>query len=189
MTNQFAESMHQDASELIQACITGNQMAWNELVERYGKLVYSIPFHYGLSAEDADEVFQNVFTIVFRQLGQLRSHKAFVGWLITITRRETVLVARKLHSQSELGDDIEDHQPPPTEVVQRWERLHYIREALRRLGSPCRELLTILFIEEPAPSYDEIAKRLKMPVGSIGPNRGRCLKKLEAILLELKVDL
>lgn len=189
MAYNFGRLMHQDDHALLQACIDGNQIAWNELVERYGRLVYSIPYRHGLAPEDAEEVFQNVFTIVFRQLEHLRNHDAFAGWLVTITRREVFLVSRKSHHQSELDDNIEDHQPPPVELVQRWERLHFIHEALKRLESPCRELLTILFLEEPAPSYEEIAKRLKMPVGSIGPNRGRCLRKLEIILSDMKVDL
>lgn len=188
MTHHLIEFKDQDESELIQACIDGNQIAWNELVERFKKLIYSIPYQYGLSPDDAEEVFQNVFTIVFRHLGKLRNHKAFVGWLITITRREALLVARKSRPQSELSEDLEDHQTPPPELVQRLEQLHYVRQALRRLEPPCQELLTILFVEEPAPSYDVIAKRLKIPIGSIGPNRGRCLKKLESILREMKID-
>ncbi len=159
------------------------------MVERYGRLVYSIPCRRGLSAEDADEVFQNVFTIVLRQLPQLRNPEAIAGWLITIAHRESILVSRKFHPHPELSDEIEDIKSPPIESLQRWERQHYVRIGLQRLESPCRELITILFLEDPVPSYDEIAKRLRVPIGSIGPNRGRCLKKLEAILAEMEVDL
>jgi RNA polymerase sigma factor (sigma-70 family) len=185
----LGQLMYQDESALIQDCLNGSQPAWNKLVERYSRLVYSVPRHYGLPTEDAEEVFQNVFVIVFRHLAKLRKHQALAGWLITIARRESMLVGRKSRPHLELNDDIEDSQPLSHELVQRWERQHYLREALRQLGSPCRELLTILFLEDPLPSYGEIAKRLGMAEGSIGPKRARCLKKLEAILSAMGVDL
>ena len=180
--------MYKDDTALIQACIDGKDVAWRELVERYGRLVYSIPLRYGLSSVDADDVFQNVFTIVFNQLSQLRNQKVLAAWLITITWRESRRVLKLARNQDGLDEKIEDDQPPPPDQVQARERQHIVHQALSQLGSPCRELLTILFLETPTPRYEEIAKRLGVPVGSIGPTRARCFKKLEALLVSIGWD-
>ncbi|HYN88697.1 MAG TPA: sigma factor, partial [Ardenticatenaceae bacterium] len=74
-------SVYRSDPALIQACINGDQSGWNELVDRYGRLVYSIPQRYGLSATDADDVFQNVFTIVLRRLESLRDQTRLSAWL------------------------------------------------------------------------------------------------------------
>ncbi len=85
--------MPRDDSQLIQACLDGDNGAWKELVERYGRLVYSIPIRYGFSSADADEVFQNVFVIVFRQLRKLRQQAALAAWLITMSGPDKVAVS------------------------------------------------------------------------------------------------
>ena len=181
--------MHQNESALIQSCLAGNQTAWDEFVEQYGRLVYSIPRRYGLGTEDCEEVFQNVFAITYRQLSSLRNSKAVIGWLATIAHRETLRLLRQTHPQDELDEKIEDSQAPPIEQVQRWERQHYLRQALGKLEATCRELLTILFLRDPPPVYEDIAKQLKLSVGSIGPYRARCMKKLESVLASMGIDL
>jgi RNA polymerase sigma factor (sigma-70 family) len=178
-------TMYTNDTSLIQACIDGEDAAWRELVERYGRLVYSIPLRNGLSSVDADDVFQNVFTIVFNQLSRLRNQNVLAAWLITITWRESRRLIKLARNQDGLDEKIEDDQPPPPDQVQTWERQHMVHQALGQLGSPCRELLTILFLETPTPRYEEIAKRLGVPVGSIGPTRARCFKKLEALLVSI----
>jgi RNA polymerase sigma factor (sigma-70 family) len=177
-----------DDSELIQSCIRGDDGAWKELVDRYARLVYSIPIRYRLYGADADDVFQNVFGIVFRQLGKLRHQTAFAAWLITITHRESLRVLRLTRSHEDLEDTISDSSTPPTDRLEQWERQHYVHEALKRTEQPCRDLLTALFLESPTPSYDKIAARLGMPVGSIGPTRARCFRKFESLLVSMGFD-
>ncbi len=172
---------------LIQACLDGDESAWKELVERYGRLVYSIPRRYGLSAVDADDVFQNVFTIVLRSLHSLRNQTCLSAWLITITHRETRRYAKGAPMNVELDETIPDLSNPASDQVQRWELQQSVREALEELNPCCRELLTALLKDE-APSYEELAKRLGMAVGSIGPTRARCFKKLESILVARGLD-
>jgi RNA polymerase sigma factor (sigma-70 family) len=174
-------------AHLIKACLDGDEKAWNDLVERYARLVYSIPRRYGLAAEDADDVFQSVFTIVFRQLRKLREQQALVAWLIKITHRESLRVAR-LAKHGELDERIQDTADPPSEQAELWERQHMVREAISEIGAPCRDLLTALFLESPLPSYNEIAARLELSIGSIGPMRARCFKKLESMLTAMGLD-
>ncbi len=82
-------------SEFIQACLGGNQDAWNELVDRYGRLVYSITRRYGLSEADSDDVFQDVFTTAFRKLDTLRDPSRLSAWLMRITHRECHRVGKR----------------------------------------------------------------------------------------------
>ncbi len=173
---------------LIQACLRRDEIAWNELVERYGRLVYSIPRRYGLSAADADDVFQNVFTMVLRKLDSLRDQTRFSAWLITTTHRECIRLSKLARAHADLDEIATDIGAPPPDQVQRWERQHLVHQALSQLDPRGRELLKALFFDSTTPSYEEIAVRLGMAVGSIGPTRARCFKKLEAILNAMGVD-
>lgn len=173
---------------LVEACLNGDPRAWDELVERYGRLVYSIPRRMGFSAMDADDVFQDVFATLLRSLGSLRDRSRLSAWLITTTRRECWRRGRVASRHAELDESLADGAPPAVDEVARWEREQGVREAVRRLDDRCRELLTALFLETSSPSYEAIAARMGIPIGSIGPTRARCFKKLEARLLELGVD-
>ncbi len=180
--------VERDNAALVQACLDGDELAWKELVEKYGRLVYSIPRRYGLSAADADDVFQNVFTIVLRSLHTLRNQTCISAWLITITHRETRRLAKSAPMNAELDEMIADDSTPAADQVQRSELQHAVRKALAEMDSPCQELLSSLLLDD-APSYQELAQRLGMAVGSIGPTRARCFKKLEAILVKRGIQL
>lgn len=175
-------------SELVQACLDGDQLAWNELVSRYSRLVYSIPLRYGMSPADADDVFQNVFSIIFLRLASLRNRKLLAAWIIQITHHECQHYGRSRRGHDELTDTLEDQAEALTDQVQRWEEQHWVHLALDRLDPRCRELVTALFLDSSDPSYGKIAARLGIPLGSIGPTRARCFEKLEAILTDLGVD-
>jgi len=174
-----------DDAALVQACLAGQEKAWEELVDRYGRLVYSIPRRMGMSPTDADDVFQDVFATLLRYLGSLRDQSLLAAWLITTTRRECWRRGRSAMRGVELTETIVDEAATPFEDVDRWEREQSVRQAMRRLDDRCRDLLTALFLEPATPSYERIAERLGIAVGSIGPTRARCFRKLDAILREL----
>ena len=184
-----APARHHGDPALVRACLAGDERAWDELIERYGRLVYSIPRRAGLSADDADDVFQDVFTTLFRRLDALRDRTRLSAWLITTTYRECWRTGKLAHRTVDLDDAVVDIGAPPLEEVVRWERKQGVRETLRCLDDRCRELLTALFLDPTAPSYEAIAARLRMPPGGIGPTRARCFKKLEAVLREMGVGL
>ncbi len=175
-------------AELISACLSKNQSAWKDLVDRYTQLVYAIALRQGLCKDDADDVFQNVFVIVYRRLETLRNQDLIAAWIIRITYRECY----RLHRRSAPTVEIPETLPDPNELaedeVQAWEQRHLVRLALGQLGAPCKELLQALFLEVPTPNYEKIAKRLGIAVGSIGPTRARCFKKLETLMIELGVQ-
>jgi RNA polymerase sigma factor (sigma-70 family) len=178
-------STHSSDKELVDACMKEDEKAWNELVTRYGRLVYSIPRRAGLSEADADDVFQNVFAIVLKRLDSLRNRESLVAWLITITSRETWHFSTRRRPTQELREEMPDDQDLPPDQVQQWECRQIVWQALEQLGNPCRELLTALFLNPDPVSYTQIAHKLKIPVGSIGPTRARCFKKLETLLVTM----
>ncbi len=180
--------MYRDDSELVQACLNKSETAWKELVARYARLVYSIPLRNGMSQADADDVFQNVFTIVFQNLKSLRNQKLLAAWIIRITYRECQHLREHSPDHPEIPDSLPSAEPPAQDEVEIWENQHLVRLAISQLEPRCQELVKALFLESPAPSYEDLAKRLGIPVGSVGPTRARCLKKLEATLVEMRFD-
>ncbi len=172
-------------ADLVQACLDGDAAAWDEVLRRFGRLIYSIPRRYGFSDADADDVFQVVLTILFRKLDTIRDLDRLSAWLIRTTHRECYRIGKKSGRYAELDRDIEDVNEPTGEDAELWERRHLVRQGLRRLGGRCEQLLTALFMTPGQPNYETIARQLDMKVGSIGPTRARCFEKLETILVEL----
>jgi RNA polymerase sigma factor (sigma-70 family) len=183
-----SDTAYRSDPRLIQACLAGDEAAWSELVEKYQRLVLSVARKCGLSDADADDVYQIVFTILYRRLEALTDQTRLSSWLITTTYRESWRFRKGSEIQPLIDEAIEDPGIPPEDLVAQAERERLVREAMIRLDRRCRDLLTALFLSAGAPSYDEIAKEFGMPIGSIGPTRARCFKKLEAILVELGID-
>ncbi len=167
--------------DLLAACERGDEDAWRTLIETYGRLVYSIPRRYRLAAADADDVFQAVFAGLHRGLGRIRAPERLSAWLITAAHRESLRARRRLQGGSAPGDPSADEELPAERMLA-WERQHELHRGLAEVGSPCRELLEMLFLQADPPSYEEVAEMLGMKVGSIGPTRARCFEKLRRIL-------
>jgi RNA polymerase sigma factor (sigma-70 family) len=173
--------------ELIEACLKGNGPAWEALLARYQRLIYSIPLRYGLQLHDANDVFQNVSLLLWENLGRVRDRSRLGAWLSVTTRRECWRLLRHRRQQASVPegaalDEQVSAAPHSEEVFLLLERQSQVRAAIEHLELPCRELLTKLFSEEPRPAYSQIAESLTLPEGSIGPTRSRCLEKLLKIL-------
>jgi RNA polymerase sigma factor (sigma-70 family) len=160
----------------------GDQEAWDELIERYSPLVWSICLRYQLNRQDIDDVGQSVWLLLVERIGSLRDPAALPGWLATTTRRECLRILRVTrHDQAGLPP--EDQMPPDpaaTMIEQELiaaERNAALRAAFAELPRGCHELLSVL-MSEPPRSYADISAMLGMPVGSIGPTRARCLDRL-----------
>jgi RNA polymerase sigma factor (sigma-70 family) len=178
----------QSDESLLQACRDGDESAWEALVERYQRLVFSVPRRAGLSPEAAADVFQAVFATLVEHIDRIEQPERLSAWLVTTARRESWRVNRKEQSsQAASSDDDElerqtDRYLLPDEVLVRLELQHEVRAALDRLDKRCRDLLLLLYYRpEPAP-YTEIAATLQTPEGSIGPTRARCLQKMRRLL-------
>jgi len=177
-------------AQLVDACLAGDEEAWTQLVARYQRLVYSVALRCGLTPAEADDVFQTVFTILIDKLETCRNRERLGAWLTTITRREAWRVARVRVAQpdadaSDLLEMRPAHEPPPDVLFQRMEDQNLVRQGLERLGGRCQELLQRLFYTPEPASYAAIAEELKMPEGSIGPTRARCLERLRGILASM----
>jgi len=171
--------------ELVRECLQGSQQAWSTLVDKYRNLVYSVPMKYRMPPEDAADVFQAVWTDLFSELPRLRSAGALRSWLITVAghkcyhwKRQQSLRARGSEAHVELIDPRISFVDWKQEV----EREQRLRDALLDLAPRCREMVRLLFYEQPPRPYKEVAERLGLAEGSIGFIRGRCLTKLRAIL-------
>ena len=167
---------------LVMRARNGDQLAWDALVERYAPLIWSLCRRYRLDGADAADVGQNVWLQLVNHLGKIRDPAALPGWLATTTRRECQRVLNKaqaphaaLHAPD--ADTIPDDQANMVEHVLAAERHAALREALTRLPLRDQQLIALLIKDPPMP-YAQISARLGTPVGSIGPNRRRCLDKL-----------
>lgn len=182
-----------DDRQLIAACLAGEADAWEALISRYQRLIYSIPLKARLSPDDASDIFQSVSLKLYEKLATLRDHDKISSWLITTARRECWrLAARNRREAAPAGFGGEDDINPTAyipattpladEEREMFERGQAVRQAIASLPERCRELLTMLFYQPEEWSYAEIAQRMNMPVPSIGPTRARCLEKLKKLL-------
>jgi len=176
-------------TDLLSACKDGEEEAWDALVGRYERLVYTIPFRYGLTPTEVSDVFQSVWLALLRNLKTLRQPERIAAWLVTTTRRECWERRRGMKYKQEITTDLDSQvikarsdEPSPDEVVSTYERHEELRMAMQHLESRCRRLLNLLYFDPGIPSYSDVAATLSMPIGSIGPLRARCLKKLRKIL-------
>jgi RNA polymerase sigma factor (sigma-70 family) len=174
---------------LVQGCLQGDQQAWEELIDKYKRLIYSIPIKYGASSSDAADVFQAVCIEVLNSLPQLKNVQSLRSWLITVTIRQAYRWKRKQTNHVEL-DAMEPEVAaglawiPPVETLEQIEQEQIVRDVVAKLAPRHRELVQLLFFEQPPLPYAEIARRMGLATGSIGFIRGRCLDKLRTALVE-----
>lgn len=183
----------QNDRELIADCMKGIPRAWESLLARYKRLIYSIPIKMGLSPNDAADVFQSVCLKLLENLANLRHKDRISSWLTVTTRRESWRVAaqkKREHVASfyerdegaALLSELPSAAQPLDRELEVMELQQIVRDGVNRLPDRCRELIEMLFYQEGDFSYIEIARRLNIPRTSMGPTRARCLAKLKKIL-------
>ncbi|HEX8090870.1 MAG TPA: sigma-70 family RNA polymerase sigma factor [Blastocatellia bacterium] len=198
MTDQATTQASEDLAlredrELITACLAGRPDAWETLIARYQRLIYSIPIRSRLSTDDAADIFQSVCLKLYEKLSTLRDYEKISSWLITTTTREVWRVSARNRRESAPGGAENDDErdglneiaaagPLADEQRQTLEQQQIVRESVDALPERCRSLITMLFYEKDELSYVDIARRMKMPVSSVGPTRARCLEKLKKIM-------
>ena len=171
--------------ELIAAVRKGEADAWRDLVERYERLVMSVPRRLGLSREDAEEVFQCTWRTLYQHLGSIREPGRISFWVRTTARREAWRLgqAKRIETLADVELDVlpssdQDGLQDQADQLGRRESESAVLAALESLDPRCRDLLTRLFLDPESPSYSELSAQLDLPIGSIGPTRIRCLEKL-----------
>jgi RNA polymerase sigma factor (sigma-70 family) len=181
-------------AELVARCRVGQQSAWNTLVRRYERLVFTVPRRAGLSEEQAADVFQVVFSRLFEHLDKLADPSRVHAWLVTTAKRESLRVlelSRRVVDLATTGDRNDGTDPLdrfastlplPEELLVDLQQQHLLTRAVAQLDERSRRFVELLFLQDEPLPYAEIAARLGIAEGSIGPTRARCLDKLRAIL-------
>ena len=167
-------------AQLVSRCRSGDQAAWNELVERFSRYVYAISTQtFRLPAQDAEDVFQEVFARVYEHLDRLRSDEAIRPWIGQLTRR---LCIDRLRGGSREGPAEDDELDPGglDESLAQLDEALTVRGCLDAVGDPCREILDRFFCRDE--SYKAIGDALGLPAGTIASRISRCLAKVRAVL-------
>jgi RNA polymerase sigma factor (sigma-70 family) len=170
-----------DTATLVEAASAGEPQAWRELIDRYAVLIRSVARSHRLSDADADDVAQLTWLRAVEHIGRLHDPDRFGAWVGTTARHEClrVLSGRKrvVPTSDEVSNPMFATFVDQDEIELAAERRAAVRQALNVLPDKQRTLLTLLHSER-EPSYDAISAELGMPVGSIGPTRGRALERL-----------
>ena len=167
---------------LVTRARSGDPDAWNDLIERYAPLVWSICVKNRLPRDEIDDVAQSVWVLLVEKISQIREPAALPGWLVTTTQHACLRVLRASRHTARTGQEA-DHLASPQahalveDQVLAAERNAALRDAFAGLPPGCQRLLSLL-ISDPPTSYDRISVILGMPIGSIGPRRARCLERL-----------
>lgn len=191
LDRMHADTQEIDDAALVAACRRGDVGAWERMVRRFERLIYTVPRRAGLAADDAADVFQTVFQRLHEHLESLNRPDRVQAWLVTTARRETLRLLGLRRNAVPLGGpatdenedvvDLADPDPLPEQVLDELQQHHRVRLVLQRLDDRCRSLLGLLYGAEEPPAYTEIAVQLGVPIGSIGPTRARCLAKLRTL--------
>jgi RNA polymerase sigma factor (sigma-70 family) len=171
-----------EAAGLVRRAADGDERAWEDLVDRYADLVWSVARGLGLTPADAADVSQTTWLRLAEHLGTLREPERVGAWLITTARRESLRTLRRSRHHvlvdsacvdwcaSGASVEIDDELLAGERDVELW-------KAFDGLSGPCKALLRML-LTDPPPSYADVSVGLDMPMGSIGPTRARCLDRL-----------
>jgi RNA polymerase sigma factor (sigma-70 family) len=173
--------------ELVAAAGAGDQDAWRELVDRYGRTVWAVTHSFRLSDQDAQDVSQTAWLLLAVHLKTIENPVAVGAWLATTARRECLRLLRRRGRElpadplDAMADRPDTAAEQAEDTVLRAELRALVRAAFAQLPEPCRRLLALL-LRDPPPSYDVISAKLGIPRGGIGPTRRRCLDRLRKVV-------
>ena len=173
-------------TELVSACLSGDEEAWSELIDRYNRLIFSIPLRRGLSREEAADVFQAVCLDLVTELPKLRDPQALPAWLIRTTSRKVGKWKRRseryVADEGDLVESATDQDELPDSLIEHCQQTQALRDGIEGLPERCQAMVRMLFFETPARPYKEVAQALGVATGSIGFMRMKCLDRLRSVL-------
>jgi len=186
-----ARSVAKTDAELISACRRGDEAAWNELVDRYQRLIFTVPRRAGLSEEQSADILQEVFLTLFEKLDEIEQPEKIRSWIVTAAkfktwgavRREKGFYTPKTEKEMKAKmANLPDTSPLADAVLIELEEQHLIRTALMGMEERCRKIIAMIYLQDSAATYAEVAREISVGETSISPLRTRCLKKLAKIL-------
>ena len=186
-----ASGLVKSDAELVGACRHGDEAAWSELVNRFQRLIFSVPRRAGLSEEQSADILQEVFLTLFEKLDKIEQPEKIRSWIVTTAKFKTWSVVRgeqRFHPfetdeemEAEMAN-LPDTSPLADAVLIELEEQHLIRTALSEMEERCRKILSMIYLQDAAAAYSEVAREIGVGETSISPLRARCLKKLAKIL-------
>jgi RNA polymerase sigma factor (sigma-70 family) len=191
-TNSFSTAgLEKSDGDLLRSCRSGEESAWNELVDRYQRLIITIPRRSGLSEEKAADVFQEVLLTLFEKLDEIQQPEKLRSWLVTTAKFKTwgIIRGEKGFHSIETEEEMEaemanlaDKSPLADDMLVELEQQHQIRTALKYLEKRCQQILSMIYLQDSAASYAKVAEAVGVGETSVSPMRKRCLDKLAKIL-------
>jgi RNA polymerase sigma factor (sigma-70 family) len=181
-----APGVNPDIAILVRRAAHGDLHAWNRLVDQYARLIWSITTKFKLAEGDAADVVQTTWMRLIEHINRIEHPERVGSWLASTARNECLrhVAARKrivlVHEDGEF-DSADHHGPAVDEALLANERAQDVRDAMAHLPSQWQRLMELLMADPPM-SYADISDRLGLPIGSIGPTRGRCLARLRVLL-------
>jgi len=175
-----------DITQVVRQAALGDRSSWEQLVSKYSRLIWAMTRDFKLADSDAADVVQATWLRLLEHIDRIEHPDRIGSWLATTARHECLRhVARRkkviLVDDDLAFSDVSAEQPDLDERLIADENAEAVRQALSRLPWRWRRLLELLMMDPPA-SYAEISSQLGLPVGSIGPTRGRCLERLRVLL-------
>jgi RNA polymerase sigma factor (sigma-70 family) len=174
-------------TRLVGECLRGNETAWTSLIDKYKNLIFSIAVRRGFSRDDATDIFQEVAAQLLSELARIRKPQALAAWLIQVTSNKCSQWRTRQFRESVDGEavvaspsDLESAESLLFEA----EREQTLRHAMQRATPQCRELIQMLFFENPPLPYQDVATGLGIATGSVGFVRKKCLERLRRFLEE-----
>ena len=179
-----------DLVEVVAAARAGSSAAWEAIIARFHGLVAAIARRCRLSDADVAEVCQTTWLRLVENIDRIEQPDRLAAWLATTSRRESLRIATRRAAVS-VTDALylkADEEVGSLDAgLLKDEQVRSIRLATERLSPRCQRLLGLLMGDHDLP-YKAIAEQLNMPIGSIGPTRGRCLEHLRQIMAELELN-
>jgi len=182
-----ADPANHELVSVVKDAAQGDRAAWEHLTLRFGGSIMAVARSCRMCEADAWEVQQTTWLRLIENIDRIEQPERIGSWLTTTAYRECLRLLR-MRSRVVQDDDaisqLEDRSIDPTDLgLITQEQVALVRKAFDRLPPRCQRLLAFLSANE-ALSYKDISHTLSMPIGSIGPTRGRCLDHLRQILEE-----
>ncbi len=163
----------------------GEPFAIDDLVRTLTPVLWHVVRSYGLGRGEAEDVVQTTWLALVRSHTSISDPQAVTSWLTTTARREAWRVLRATSRAVLVGDEVIEVRTAPQRPVEvdaiAAEESDRLWDCVRLMSLRCQALLRIVAFDD-RPDYAGIAAHLQMPIGSIGPTRGRCLDKLKTLL-------
>jgi RNA polymerase sigma factor (sigma-70 family) len=174
----LAQATH---GELLTLAAVGDQGAWNELVDRFSQMVWSIARSFRLDDGTAKDVSQTVWLRLVENMHRIDDPERLPGWLATTCRREALRVKgmRERSVPTDFQYDIPDESPALEAMLVEDEEAREVVAAFTTLSDDCQQLLRLLTADPPL-GYETISEIIGRPIGSLGPTRSRCLERLKS---------